>query len=95
MREVQKRAYKYFLNNGEDQHNQVIEECSEVIKEITKKNRGKFNKEHLKEELGDLMNAIESLIFLYGWDEEKFHKDRLEKIIKYEKKLKQENKCVQ
>jgi len=88
MREEQKRAYRTFLIKGEDQHNQVIEECSEVIKEITKKNRGKFSEPSLKEELGDLMNAIESLIYLYNWDEEKFHNDRIEKILKYENKLK-------
>lgn len=39
----------------------AMEECAELIKEISKALRGKFDKEHMAEEIADVLIVIENL----------------------------------
>ena len=79
----QKVIYQTFIDKGEDAYIQVIEEFSEVIKEITKLKRGKGNEEDLREEHGDALNAIQSLLYFKDWNEDQLNIDRLKKLYSY------------
>lgn len=46
----------------------AIEECSEVIKELTKFLRDKGNKENLEEEIADVMITLKHMCMIYGLD---------------------------
>lgn len=69
---------------------QTVEESTELNKEILKyirfKNDGKDTDKvytNLVEELGDVFNALESLIYIFGIDTTKLHEDRLNKLNTY------------
>lgn len=78
-----KDKLKDLINLGEDQYNQVIEECSEVIKEITKMNRKKGCKADLIEEIGDLQNTLDSILYINDIDIEEHTKSRYTKMSNY------------
>lgn len=44
----------------------AIEECSEVIKEICKYERGQYSKLHMAEEIADLQIVLGQLVIMYG-----------------------------
>jgi len=50
-------------------------------------NRGKGSRKKLKEEIGDLLNALESIIYIEKWDEKQLRDDRLKKLLKYHSNL--------
>ena len=52
------------LNGLEVVKNLVIEECSELIKEITKANRGKGDINNIEEEIADVLLVIYQLMHL-------------------------------
>lgn len=52
------------------QRDVAIEECSELIKEICKMNRGIGDVSHLVEEMADVMICIEQLQYMFGITEE-------------------------
>lgn len=65
---------------GEDTQTTVcMEECAELIQAISKEKRGKSDKNHLAEEIGDVLISIEILKQIYAisddtlkaWIEEK------------------------
>lgn len=66
------------------------EECSELIKEVSKLTRGEGNIQNLAEEMADVSNCIEQLQImfgitdemLYGWKQRK-EKRTEERLIKY------------
>lgn len=62
---------------------QVVEECSELTKEIIKSLRGKDNDFEMFDEAGDVLNAVYSLIYLKGWDLEYLNEHRLRKLKKF------------
>lgn len=45
----------------------VIEECSELIKEISKKKRGKSNDDELFEEACDVLLTVMSMLYVQGY----------------------------
>lgn len=47
-----------------------MEECSELIKEVSKDLRGKLDRAHLIEECGDVLICIENLKIMYGIKDE-------------------------
>ena len=47
----------------------AIEECSEVIKEICKYERGQYSKLHMAEEIADLKIVLGQLVIMYGENE--------------------------
>lgn len=61
----------------------IIEECSEVIKEITKELRDKFDKEHLTEELADLRIITESAKTIYEISEKDIQDYMTQKLNRY------------
>lgn len=77
MRDDFKDVYAYFINEQgiNSQRRMCIEEMSELIKELCKIERYQgTNKEaeivgNIKEELADVLNMIEQLVFYYGVDD--------------------------
>lgn len=51
-----------------------IEESSEVIKELTKMLRGKGVKEHLEEEIADVIITLKEICMIYNLDAENIQK---------------------
>jgi len=62
--DVLKAAIETF--GQEIQQTVAIEECSEVIKEICKYERGKYSKLHMAEEIADLQIVLGQLVIMYG-----------------------------
>ena len=63
----------------------AIEECSELQKEISKLLRGKGDKEHLTEEITDVLICIEQLQMMYDIsliDILKVKKQKIERLLK-------------
>lgn len=52
----------------------AMEECSELIQCIAKELRGKSDKSHMEEEIGDVLISISNLIYIYDLDEEKIQR---------------------
>jgi hypothetical protein len=61
----------------------VIEECSELSKEMTKFLRGYDNIEHIKEEIADVEIVIESIKFGLGIFSDEIEQIKQEKINRY------------
>lgn len=64
MNEVLIKAIDTYGKNA--QLDMVIEEMSELTKEICKFKRGKLNKEHLAEEMADVYIMLEQLHYIAG-----------------------------
>ena len=61
---VVKRSIEHY---GKDLQSTVcMEECSELIQAISKEKRGKSDKEHLSEEMADVIICIEMLKEIYS-----------------------------
>lgn len=52
----------------EQQHIVAIEELSELQKEITKWLRGEDNRDHLQEEIADVLLMIDQIIAMHGFE---------------------------
>lgn len=74
---------KLMLNSNSDSINNdiIIEECAELIKTITKSNRGKTNRDNIKEEMIDVLICLQMCRDMYKFTDE-------ELIEEYEKKMK-------
>ena len=46
----------------------AAEECAELIQCVSKQTRGTENRTHMEEEIGDVLIAIENLIYIYDLD---------------------------
>ena len=60
----------------------VIEECSELTKEVTKKLRGHQRPENMKEELADVLVMCEQLRIILGLSDEDLEKIAEEKMLR-------------
>jgi NTP pyrophosphatase (non-canonical NTP hydrolase) len=91
-----KQIYKDFIYDvGEKgQLLQVVEELGELQHEILKFVRYKDRKDtteilfNLREELGDVYNALGSLHYILDIDKDKLDEERIEKLYKYHNKIK-------
>lgn len=52
----------------------AMEECGELIQCIAKELRGKSDKTHMEEEIGDVLISISNLIYIFDLDEEKIQR---------------------
>lgn len=52
----------------EDTSTNAMEECAELIQCIGKELRGKSEKDHMEEEIGDVLISISNLIYIYDLD---------------------------
>lgn len=95
MREDFLEVYDFFIKKYgiESQHIQCIEEMSELTMALCKLKRYQDcdNKsdivENIKEELADVLNMIEQLIFYYGIEDiEQIRTDKIKRILEIEKK---------
>lgn len=77
--EILKRAIDTF--GVEAQLNIVIEECSELIKEICKMKRGKYNRLRMAEEIADVEIMIRHLELMFGIDTQDCTDDSVEVLI--------------
>lgn len=89
MKEEYKEYYKkiYEKLGTQSQERMCIEEMSELIKELCKRNRyeGTEKEEEIRlniiEELADVINCVEQLIYIYGEDDvEKVRKSKFERF---------------
>ena len=68
---VQKTIMRY----GEQMQQTVaMEECAELIKEISKAIRGQARKEHIAEEIADVLICIENIQQIHGIPDEKIQR---------------------
>ena len=69
---VNKKIVSKMINKyGKDQCSTIVmEECSELIQAVSKEKRKKHDKEHLAEEMVDVMICLEMLKQIYGIDDE-------------------------
>ena len=52
----------------------AMEECGELIQCVAKELRGKSDKTHMEEEIGDVLISVSNLIYIYDLDEEKIQR---------------------
>lgn len=72
------------VSNPSKQLHQIVEETSELNKEICKYFRYPTDDvSNLVEEMGDVLNAIESMLVCLKIDIKEFNKKRHQKVIKY------------
>lgn len=81
---LEKAIKKYGTHN---QHIVCIEELSELTKEITKYFRGEDNREHLLEELVDVLIMIIQLIIMHKFNEADIFAQMEIKLARLEKGL--------
>ena len=68
------------LNGLNEVMNLVIEECSELIKELTKAHRGMGDVSNIEEEIADVLLVIYQLKYLLGTSDEDIKRIVEEKI---------------
>lgn len=68
----------------------VIEECSELTKEICKFKRDRNNREQIVEELSDVLNMIEQLKLMFDIDDSEIQTYMDAKLLRLEEKLNME-----
>lgn len=68
------------LNGLNEVMNLVIEECSELIKELTKAHRGMGDVSNIEEEIADVVLVIKQLMHLLGITESDIEKIVEEKV---------------
>ena len=84
--EIYSKFIQDFNNQGYDgerqQTLQVAEECSELALAVLKHNRysNEKRKLHMLEEVGDVLNAIDSLMYILDIDIDEIHKARIKKL---------------
>ena len=90
---VVKRSIEHY---GKDVQSTVcMEECAELIQAISKEKRGKSDKDHLAEEMADVIICIEILKQIYNITEDEIYSwviNKQERIIKRIKKDTQSTK---
>lgn len=69
----------------------AIEEMSELTKEICKDFRGKLNREHLIEEIVDVIITIDQLIMMYEISEEEIVSMCIRKMNRLKERLEKQN----
>ena len=69
----------------------AIEEMSELTKEICKDFRGKLNREHLIEEIIDVIITIDQLIMMYEISKEEIVSMCIRKINRLKERLEKQN----
>lgn len=81
--EACKTRIKLMLSSNSESINNdiIIEECAELIKTITKSNRGKTNRENIKEEMIDVLICLQMCREMYHFSDD-------ELVEEYEKKMK-------
>lgn len=67
-----KQSCNYF--GREDTLTVAMEECGELIQCVAKELRGKSDKTHMEEEIGDVLISISNLIYICDLDEEKIQR---------------------
>ena len=83
--------YKRVLDKfGDLQMVVAVEELSELQKEVCKAMRGKFNKEHLAEEVADVKIMIDQIMLHYAIQESEVKQVRDEKLKRTEERFKGE-----
>ena len=91
-REVFKTYNKAIELYGEKaQKLMAIEEMSELTKEICKDFRGKLNREHLVEEMADVLITIEQLAIIYEISDVAIFDACYEKIERLKERLEKQN----
>lgn len=68
LEKVQKSCDHFGL---EDTSANAMEECAELIQCIGKELRGKSDKSHMEEEIGDVLISVSNLIYIYDLDSAK------------------------
>lgn len=69
----------------------AIEEMSELTKEICKDFRGKLNREHLIEEIVDVIITIDQLMMMYEISEEEIVSMCIRKMNRLKERLEKQN----
>lgn len=83
--------YKRMLDKfGDLQMVVAVEELSELQKEVCKAMRGKFNKEHLAEEIADVKIMIDQIMLHYAIQESEVQQVIDEKLKRTEERFKGE-----
>lgn len=83
--------YKRMLDKfGDLQMVVAVEELSELQKEVCKAMRGKFNKEHLVEEIADVKIMIDQIMLHYAIQESEVQQVIDEKLKRTEERFKGE-----
>lgn len=69
----------------------AIEEMSELTKEICKDFRGKLNREHLVEEMADVLIMLDQLLLMYKVSEEEIVSMCTRKMKRLKERLEKQN----
>ena len=69
----------------------AIEEMSELTKEICKYFRGKLNREHLIEEMADVLIMLDQMLLLYKISGEEVGLMRIKKVERLKERLEKQN----
>ena len=69
----------------------AIEEMSELTKEICKDFRGKLDREHLIEEMADVLIMLDQMLLLYKSRGEEVGLMRIKKVERLKERLKKQN----
>lgn len=69
----------------------AIEEMSELTKEICKDFRGKLNREHLIEEMADVLIMLDQMLLLYKISGEEVGLMRIQKVERLKERLEKQN----
>ena len=69
----------------------AIEEMSELTKEICKDFRGKIDREHLIEEMADVLSMLDQMLILYKISGEEVGLMRIKKVERLKERLEKQN----
>ena len=69
----------------------AIEEMSELTKEVCKDFRGKLNREHLIEEMADVLIMLDQMLILYKISGEEVGLMRIKKVERLKERLEKQN----
>jgi NTP pyrophosphatase (non-canonical NTP hydrolase) len=81
------KIYQDFIDSGENQLLQFIEESGELNHELLKSLRGNTDLNKIEEEVGDVLNALYSVIYYFELDINEINSKRQLKLKNYHKKL--------
>lgn len=69
----------------------AIEEMSELTKEICKDFRGELNREHLIEEMADVLIMLDQMLLMYKVSGEEVRLMRIKKVERLKERLEKQN----
>lgn len=69
------------------QIDQAIEECSELVTILARRNRKRFNSDDVLEEMADVYIMLHELLILYDYTNQDLDKMIIKKLAKMEEKL--------